>query len=91
MPRAALCGCAAASSKVRTGETQDTTVFLRFLGGDGELATERRLVVSPGAEAVYDLAAWGLKGTFAVELVCDKSFSASIVRTGRPGTTEIRR
>lgn len=76
---------------VRTGEAQDTTLFLRFIGSDGALETERRLVVSPGAEAVYDLAAWGLKGTFSLELVCDRSFSASIVRSGRPSAKEITR
>jgi hypothetical protein len=76
---------------VRTGETQDTTLFLRFIGRDGALVTERRLVVSPGTEAVYDLAAWSPNGTFSLELVCDRSFSAWIVRSGRPGATEIRR
>ena len=76
---------------VTTQETQETTLFLRFVDKDGALETERRLVVSPGAEAVYDMAAWGLKGTFSVEIVCDRNFSAWIVRTGRPGTKEITR
>jgi hypothetical protein len=76
---------------VRTGEANDTTLFLRFTGSDGVLETERRLVVSPGADAVYDLAAWGLKGTFSLELVCDRNFTASIVRSGRPGAREITR
>jgi len=68
----------------------DTTLFLRFLDGGGRLLIERRLVVPAGHMAAYDLGAFGLRGTFNIELVGDTAVGATIVQTGR-STTEVSR
>jgi hypothetical protein len=70
--------------------SQETTLFLRFLNESGNLVMERRLVVAQGATVTHDLAAFGLRGVYAIELVGDPSVGATIVRTGR-STREVRR
>jgi PKD domain len=69
---------------------QDTTLFLRFLDGSGNLVMERRMVVAQGASVTHDLAAFGLRGVYSIELVGDPSVGAKVVRTGR-STREVRR
>lgn len=58
---------------------QSATVFLRFLDKQGDLKLERRLVVEPGQEAVYDLSAWGLRGTYRLETVSAEPIVAYVV------------
>ncbi len=65
---------------VRSDEqSREAVAFLRFLDAAGALVLERRLSVSPGQEAVFDLGAYGLDGIYDLELV---SFRA-LTRFGR--------
>ncbi len=73
----------------RTGETwlaisspedeAEVIVYLRFLDEEGNLAQERRLSIAPGQDTLYDLAAYGLTGTYSLELVSTRRFTASLV------------
>ena len=76
---------------VRTGENAETILFLRFVRLDGSIAAERRLSVTPGEEAVFDLGAWGLVGEYALELVGAQRFDAHILQSRRPDPKEVRR
>jgi hypothetical protein len=69
---------------------EDVTLFLRFLDENGNRVIERRLVVAKGETVMHDLGAYGLRGSFDLELVGDPAVVATIVRTGR-STGEVRR
>lgn len=77
---------------VRSQETsREAVAFLRFLDTSGALILERRLSVSPGQEAVFDLNAYGLRGTYDLELVSLKPVTASVVEARTRETREVRR
>ena len=77
---------------VRSGEqSREAVAFLRFLDAAGALVLERRLSVSPGQEAVFDLGAYGLDGIYDLELVSFRALSASVVDTRSRSTREVRR
>lgn len=69
-------------------QIQEAIVFLRFLGPDGALVAERRLSVAPGQEAIYDLAAYGLRGDFTLELVSPRRISPSLVEPAHTRTVQ---
>jgi PKD repeat protein len=62
--------------KVTSSEASEVVVYLRFVEGDGRVVLERRLSVAPGESAVNDVAAYGLEGTFTLEIVPDRAVSA---------------
>ena len=64
---------------VATQEPVETIVFLRFLDSSGALVKERRLSIRPGQDGQFDLRAYGLVGTFRLEVVSLQKFSASVV------------
>src|SRR5262249_31390989 len=64
-------------------ESSETIVFLRFLDASGKRVAERRLSVQPGTEGVYDLGAYGLRGSFSIELVSNQRFQATLSVMGR--------
>jgi hypothetical protein len=57
---------------------EQTAIFayLRFLDEDGELILERRIIVRPGEHAINDIGAFGLAGTYTIELVSSRKFAA---------------
>jgi hypothetical protein len=59
--------------------TEDAVVFFRALDAHGKLLLERRLVVQPNDEATYDPTAWGLDGTFRLELVSSTPFTGYLL------------
>ena len=71
--------------------SRDALAFLRFLDAAGGLVLERRLSISPGQDAVFDLNAYGLRGTYDLELVSLRSVSASVVEARTRDTREVRR
>jgi hypothetical protein len=88
----ALAGASPQWLHVKSQETSRRAVaFLRFLDSSGALALERRLSVSPGQEAVFDLNAYGLRGTYDLELVSLRPVTASVVETRTRETREVRR
>jgi hypothetical protein len=62
----------------------ETIVYLRLLDASGRVAKERRLSVTPGQEAVYDLGAYGLHGDWNLELVSTGKFEG-FVQSQEPG------
>jgi sugar lactone lactonase YvrE len=65
----------------------ETIVYLRMLDDGGHLAKERRLSVAPGQEAVYDLGAYGVSGSWNLELASTKGFGAFIEGGARAPVT----
>lgn len=61
-------------------EEAEVIVYLRFLDEEGNLVEERRLSIAPGQDALYDLAAYGFKGTYSLELVSAQRFTPSLVQ-----------
>ncbi|MDQ2870932.1 MAG: Ig-like domain repeat protein [Acidobacteriota bacterium] len=76
---------------VSNREGVETVLFLRFIGADGAVAAERRLSVTAGDEAIFDLGAYGLIGEYFLELVGAQRFDAHIVQSRRPDPREVRR
>jgi sugar lactone lactonase YvrE len=67
----------------------ETIVYLRILDDAGRLAKERRLSIAPGQEAVYDLGAYGVPGTWNLELVSTSRFDSFVAeRRERTRTVE---
>ena len=64
-----------------TTEGEEVIVYLRFLDESGALVEERRLSLSPGQDALYDLGAYGLSGTYSLELVSSRAFSSAVIET----------
>src|SRR5262249_50331362 len=65
-----LTGTGAHRLSVKSGSTsRETIAFLRFLDAAGNLVQARRLSIAPGQDATFDLDAYGLRGTFDLELV----------------------
>ncbi|MEO8192013.1 MAG: Ig-like domain repeat protein [Acidobacteriota bacterium] len=89
--RVRLAGIGSTWLYVRTREAGETILFLRFLAADGSVAAERRLSVTPGDEAVFDLGAYGLAGEYSLELVGAERFDAHILQSRRPDPKEVRR
>ena len=78
-----LSGAGAAWLRLISSSSVEETLFLRFLDGNGELVLERRLAMQAGSTVSHDLNAYGLKGSFTLELVGESSVSAAVMRTGR--------
>ena len=78
-----LSGQGAAWLRLTSSSSAEETLFLRFLDAKGELVQERRLVVQAGSAVSHDLNAYGLEGSFTLELVGESSVSAAVMRTGR--------
>jgi hypothetical protein len=67
----------------------ETIVYLRFLDASGDLVLERRLAILAGKTAVNDIGAYGLEGTYTLELVSSQGFTATLsvadeIRDERP-------
>jgi PKD repeat protein/sugar lactone lactonase YvrE len=73
-----LAGPGDARLHVVSSETEEAIVYLRLLDDSGRLGKERRLSIAPGQEAVYDLGAYGLRGTWTLELVSGRKFEAFV-------------
>jgi len=56
----------------------EEVVFLRLIDPAGSVRLERRLVLEAGEEAINDIGAWGMRGTFAVEAVTSGRVTASL-------------
>jgi hypothetical protein len=70
---------------------EEVVLFLRFVTENGEAVMERRLVVEPGAQGVYDLSAYGLSGEYGIELVGGGDYEATLTVVGRPQVRETER
>jgi PKD repeat protein len=67
----------------------EAVAFLRLVDADGSVVVERRLVLAEGEEARHDLSAWGVKGTFRVEVVGPAGLEAVVEETAvAPGGPE---
>jgi hypothetical protein len=64
-------------------ETQEAIVFLRFVAPDGSVLATRRLAVSPGEQAIYDIGAYGLRGVYTLELVSFRRIQPTLVEPAR--------
>jgi PKD repeat protein len=64
--------------QITSSDSKETIVYLRFLDAEGRAVLERRLSVAAGEQAVNDLGAYGLEGTFTLELVSGQRFNASL-------------
>ena len=71
--------------------SREAILFLRFLDASGALVRERRLSVAPGQVATFDLTAYGLRGSYTLELVSTERVTASITEPHRRDTREVRR
>ena len=76
---------------VRSLEQTEAILFLRFLNPTGVVALERRLSISPGQDAAFDLTAYGLEGTYDLELVALRRITASLVAPLDRRPREVRR
>jgi uncharacterized repeat protein (TIGR01451 family) len=76
---------------LRLGAPGDTpaVVFLR-LSKDGRAAVERRLVLTPGQTAAYDLGAYVPPGTYALELVTWRPLEGEVVGGSPPDAAATR-
>ena len=70
---------------------RETIAFLRFLDPAGNLVATRRLSIAPGQDATFDLDAYGLRGTFDLELVSFRPVTVSILEPRDRSTREVRR
>ena len=86
-----LAGEGAVWLRVQNYEASDSLLFLRFLDGAGHLVRERSLTVAAGAEAIYDVGAYGLTGGWTLEIVGAQKFDAAVVEVRRPSPKEVRR
>lgn len=77
--------------QVRSLEQTEAILFLRFLNPTGVVALERRLSISPGQDAAFDLTAYGLEGTYDLELVALRHITASLVAPLDRRPREVRR
>ena len=77
--------------RVQSQEQTETILFLRFLDPTGALVLERRLSVSPEQDAAFDLTAYGLEGSYDLELVSLRPVTASIVQPPDRKPREVRR
>jgi hypothetical protein len=77
--------------RLQTQGSGEAIVFLRFLDSTGAAVLERRLSVHPGAETVHDLGAFGIGGTYTIELVSSQDFEPALTVAGRPGVREVSR
>jgi uncharacterized repeat protein (TIGR01451 family) len=68
---------------VRSTDAAETIVYLRFLEADGRVALERRLSVSAGEAATNDVGAYGLVGTFTLEVVAGGPIAAVLAEPGK--------
>ncbi len=89
--RVVLPGLDAVHLRIRSESQAETVVFARFLDDAGRLLGERRLAVGPGQEGVYDLGAYGLRGSMTLELVSGQMYEAQVWSAGHAGTREIVR
>jgi uncharacterized repeat protein (TIGR01451 family) len=72
-------------------ESTEAIAFLRFIDPEGRLILERRLSVAPGQDATFDLKAYGLVGTYDLELVSTEHVIASITEPRAREPREIER
>jgi streptogramin lyase/PKD repeat protein len=56
----------------------EEVVFLRLIDAAGSVRLERRLVLEAGQEAINDIGAWGVTGTFTVEAVTSGRVTARL-------------
>lgn len=89
--RVRLPGAGSTWLHVVSRENVETVLFLRFIDAGGQVAAERRLSVSAGDEAIFDLGAYGLTGEYGIELVGAQRYDAHIMQSRRPDPKEVRR
>jgi hypothetical protein len=58
--------------------TGETVVYLRFVDGDGRVALERRLAIPSGETSINDVGAYGLEGSYTLEVVADRTIAATL-------------
>ena len=69
-------------------ETEEKVVYLRLTDEKGDLVLERRLAMAPEqTEAFYNLEAFGLIGTYSVEVVSDHPVTPSFIEPALPRST----
>jgi len=88
--------------RLTSEETEEAIAFVRFIDDRGALREERRLSIRPGHEARFDLAAYGLYGTFRLEVASMQKVTAAleeaaprrevspVPRRGTPRTEDFR-
>jgi hypothetical protein len=64
--------------QITSSDSEETIVYLRFLDAEGRAVLERRLSIPAGQDAVNDVGAYGLEGTFTLELVSGQRFNATL-------------
>lgn len=72
-------------------DAQETIVFLRFADAAGNLVHQRRLSIAPKQDATFDLNAYGVRGTYTVEVISWRPVTASILEPRARETREVRR
>jgi sugar lactone lactonase YvrE/plastocyanin len=73
-----LAGPGDARLHIISSEKEEAIVYLQLLDDSDKLGKERRLSIGPGQEAVYDVGAYGLRGTWTLELVSGRKFEAFV-------------
>lgn len=69
----------------------EAILFLRFLDASGAVVHERRLSVAPGQNAAFDLEAYGLAGSYTLELAATDRVTASVTEPPRRDTRVVSR
>jgi PKD repeat protein len=72
---------------LRSLETEDAVVYLRFLDRVGNAVLERRLVAPTGSEATQDIGAYGLSGEYTLEVVMSGRVVAALISDSAPQRT----
>jgi PKD repeat protein len=72
LPEVSISGDSPIWLELTSEASEETVAYLRFLDPDGQLVMERRLSVAPGQTAINDVTAYGLEGTYTIEIVADR-------------------
>ena len=72
---------------LRSLESEDEVVYLRFLDRAGNAVAERRLVAPAGQEATQDIGAYGLSGEYTLEVVMSGRVVAAFISDSAPQRT----
>ena len=72
---------------LRSLESDDAVVYLRFLDRAGNAVAERRLVAPADHEATQDIGAYGLSGQYTLEVVLSGRVVAALISDSAPPRT----
>ena len=53
------------------------------IAGDGRVALERRLAIPPAETSVNDVGAYGLEGSYTLEVVADRPIAATLTQPNK--------